>query len=63
MCICIYEALVYTCFVKTSVQIILIYAPNPFFLNNNFCIFFFEGDFENSKGQTRGKQRHVGRDV
>jgi hypothetical protein len=24
---------------------------------------FFQGDFENSKGQTRGKQRHVGRDV
>jgi hypothetical protein len=25
--------------------------------------FFFRGDFENSKGQTRGKLRHVGRDV
>ena len=26
-------------------------------------IFFFQGDFENSKGQTRGKPKHVGRDV
>jgi hypothetical protein len=35
-----------------------------FVLNNNFYIFFFShGDFENFKGQTRGKQRHVGRDV
>ena len=34
-----------------------------FFLNNNFYIFFFQGDFENSKGKTRGKQRHVSRDV
>ena len=25
--------------------------------------FYFQGDFENSKGQTRGKRRHVGRDA
>jgi hypothetical protein len=54
---------------NTPMHTYLLYTPisyvikNIIFISDDSKIFFFQGDYEHSKGQTRGKPIHVCRDV